>query len=188
MIIECGSRLTVQTDISEWGVETPPRGSETNLGKILQSRGGHLRLSRDSAMSPLLLSESPSPPGSGRNGTYMAQNAPVCFSHDCAAPGSSNKVCLLLIALRWPNQVWFSEITSLLDGLPWAIPNRRDPLSQGQGTIFHPRPELWNLHVDTTPEGYQLRDSGLSDEVIETILSARTSSTRRIYATKWGVL
>ncbi|XP_073721072.1 uncharacterized protein [Misgurnus anguillicaudatus] len=55
--------------------------------------------------------------------------------------------CLLLIAPRWPNRVWFSEMISLLNGSPWAIPERRDLLSQAGGTIFHPRPDLWNLHV-----------------------------------------
>ena len=54
---------------------------------------------------------------------------------------------LLLIAPRWPTRVWFSDLISLLDGSPWAIPIRRDLLSQAQGTVFHPRPELWNLHV-----------------------------------------
>ncbi|KAI2644567.1 Transposon Ty3-G Gag-Pol polyprotein [Labeo rohita] len=37
------------------------------------------------------------------------------------------------------------------------------------------------------PEGNQLRDTGLSPAVIETILSARASSTRKNYAGKWGV-
>ncbi len=54
---------------------------------------------------------------------------------------------LLLTAPRWPTRIWFSDLISLLDGSPWAIPVRRDLLSQAQGTVFHPRPELWNLHV-----------------------------------------
>ncbi|KAI2668821.1 Transposon Ty3-G Gag-Pol polyprotein [Labeo rohita] len=37
------------------------------------------------------------------------------------------------------------------------------------------------------PEGNQLRDTGLSPAVIETILSARAPSTRKNYAAKWGV-
>jgi len=30
---------------------------------------------------------------------------------------------------------------------PQRISERRDLLSQAQGTIFHPRPNLWNLHA-----------------------------------------
>ncbi len=35
----------------------------------------------------------------------------------------------------------------LLKAAPWPIPLRRDLLSQANGTIWHPRPELWVLHV-----------------------------------------
>jgi len=37
------------------------------------------------------------------------------------------------------------------------------------------------------PDWYQLRDTGLSTDVIETIFSARAYSTRKSYANKWGV-
>ncbi len=54
---------------------------------------------------------------------------------------------LLLLAPRWTTRIWFSDLISLLDGSPWAVPVRKDLLSQAQGTVFHNRPELWNLHV-----------------------------------------
>ncbi len=54
---------------------------------------------------------------------------------------------LLLIAPFWPSQTWFSEITPLLYRPPWEIPIRRDLLSQLQGKIWHPQPELWKLWV-----------------------------------------
>ncbi|CAM4729294.1 unnamed protein product [Leuciscus chuanchicus] len=56
-----------------------------------------------------------------------------------------DRVCLLLIAPRWPGRVWFPDLVSLLDGHPLELPVRRDLLSQAGGSIFHPRPELWNL-------------------------------------------
>ncbi|XP_059409232.1 uncharacterized protein LOC132143098 [Carassius carassius] len=56
-------------------------------------------------------------------------------------------VRLLLVAPFWPGRVWFSDLISLLDGSPWEIPVRRDLLSQVEGTIVHPRPELWKLWV-----------------------------------------
>ncbi len=30
---------------------------------------------------------------------------------------------------------------------PWPIPMRKDLLSQRRGTLWHPRPDLWKLHV-----------------------------------------
>ena len=56
-------------------------------------------------------------------------------------------VRLLLVAPFWPGRVWFADLVSLLDGSPWEIPIRTDLLSQAQGTIIHPRPELWKLWV-----------------------------------------
>ena len=58
-----------------------------------------------------------------------------------------DRVRLTLVAPRWPGRVWFSDLVSLLDGTPWRIPVRVDLLSQAQGRILHPRPELWNLWV-----------------------------------------
>ncbi len=70
---ECGSRLAVQTSCDTWGMETPPRSSQSNLGEILRSGGGPLCFTGDSTMSPLLLSDSSSSLGSGRYGQYVAQ-------------------------------------------------------------------------------------------------------------------
>ncbi len=40
-----------------------------------------------------------------------------------------------------------SELTQLLTAAPWPVPLRRDLLSQANGTIWHPRPELWALYI-----------------------------------------
>ncbi len=56
-------------------------------------------------------------------------------------------VRLLLVPPFWPGRVWFSDLISLLDSSPWEIPIRRDLLSQAEGMILHPRPELWKLWV-----------------------------------------
>ncbi len=53
---------------------------------------------------------------------------------------------VLLVAPYWPTQTWFSELILLPTAPPWRIPLRKDLLSQGLGTIWHPRPDLWNLH------------------------------------------
>ncbi len=54
---------------------------------------------------------------------------------------------VLLVAPHWPTRTWFPELISLVTVPPWLIPLRKDLLSQGLGTIWHPRPDLWNLHV-----------------------------------------
>ncbi len=54
---------------------------------------------------------------------------------------------VLLVAPYWPNRTWFPELMLLATAPPWQIPLRRDLLSQRRGTLWHPHPDLWNLHV-----------------------------------------
>ncbi len=54
---------------------------------------------------------------------------------------------VLLVAPYWPNRTWFPELMLLATGPPWPIPLRKDLLSQRRGTLWHPRPDLWKLHV-----------------------------------------
>ncbi len=54
---------------------------------------------------------------------------------------------VLLVAPYWPSQTWFSELMLLATAPPWPIPLRKDLLSQRWGTLWHPRPDLWKLHV-----------------------------------------
>ncbi len=54
---------------------------------------------------------------------------------------------VLLVTPFWPTRTWFPELILLATAPPWRIPLRKDLLSQGLGTIWHPRPDLWNLHV-----------------------------------------
>ncbi len=112
------------------------------------------------------------------------------ISPDRSAPGSTGEsspgpVPLLLIAPRWPGRVWFPNLFSLLDGPPLELPVRRDLLSQAGGSIFHPHPELWKLWA--WPLRGPSSNSGLSTEVVETILHSRAPSTRKLYALKWKV-
>ncbi|KAI2653825.1 putative V-type proton ATPase subunit H 2 [Labeo rohita] len=172
-------------------METPPRSSQSNLGKILRSRGGPLCFTGDSAMSPLLLSDSSSSPGSGHDGPYVTQTASVHISPDCSAPGS-------------PSQGPSTGVSPLIDSAPLAdqsmvlrsnIPSRRlamgdsgqerSPISGTGDNISSPARTLEPSCL--APEGDQLRDAGLPADVVETILSARAPSTRRSYALKWRV-
>ncbi len=80
----------------------------------------------------------------------------------------------LLMAPLWRNQYWFTELSRLLTAALWPIPLRRDLLSQANGTLRHPQPELWE-------------PSDLPESVLNTISQARAPSTRCLYAFKWSV-
>ncbi len=54
---------------------------------------------------------------------------------------------VLLVVPFWPTRTWFPELILLATAPLWRIPLRKDLLSQGLGTIWHPCPDLWNLHV-----------------------------------------
>ncbi len=56
---------------------------------------------------------------------------------------------VLLVAPYWPNRTWFPEweLMLLATAPPCPIPLRKDLLSQRRGTLWHPRPDLWKLHV-----------------------------------------
>ncbi len=90
---------------------------------------------------------------------------------------------VLLVAPLWRNQHWFAELARLLTAAPWPIPLRRDLLSQVNGTIWHPQPELWALHL--WPLDGNLRT--FPESVLNAISQARAPSTRRLYALKWSV-
>ncbi len=54
---------------------------------------------------------------------------------------------ILLVAPYWPTRTWFPELMLLMTAPPWQIPLRKDLLTQRRGTLWHPRPDLWKLHV-----------------------------------------
>ncbi len=54
---------------------------------------------------------------------------------------------ILLVAPYWPTRTWFPELMLLVTAPPWQIPLRKDLLTQRRGTLWHPRPDLWRLHV-----------------------------------------
>ncbi len=85
--------------------------------------------------------------GRGCVGPWMAQPPPLCIPPD--RPVSRIKERghkVLLMAPLWINQHWPSELTQLLIVASWPIPLIRYLLSQANGTIWHPRPDLWALH------------------------------------------
>lgn len=61
---------------------------------------------------------------------------------------SQEEACaVFLMAPHWQNHPWFPELVQLVSAAPWPMLLKRDLLSQEGGMIWHPQPELWNLHV-----------------------------------------
>lgn len=60
-------------------------------------------------------------------------------------------------------------------GLSVGDSGRRDLLSLAEGSIFHSCLGLWK-HVGLASEGAQILESGLSTEVVETIIHSRAPS------------
>ncbi len=69
---------------------------------------------------------------------------------------------------------------------PWRILLRKDLLSQGRGTIWHPRPDLWNLHIWSL-DATRRNSRDLSPAVVNTIIQARAPYTRRLDDLKWHI-
>ncbi len=133
-----------------------------------------------------VLSNSSGSTGTGCHGTDVADASSVRGSPIALLPGvlarvRRDEVSLLLVAPLWPGRVRFSDLISLLDGSPWEIPVRRDLLSQA--VVFTPARRCGRFGCG--PEGVQLVASGLSTEVVETILPSRAPSARKLYALKW---
>jgi len=71
------------------------------------------------------------------------------------------------------------SLIHLLDSPPFEIPVRRDLLFRQGAQYFTPDGDLEPIGLAS--EGAQLLKSGLSTEVIDTILSSRASATRQLY-------
>ncbi|CAM4571143.1 unnamed protein product [Leuciscus chuanchicus] len=76
---------------------------------------------------------------------------------------------VLLVAPYWPTRTWFAELMLLTTAPPWPIPLRMDLLSQRRGTLWHPRPDLWKLHVWSL-DGTRRRTPELAQSVVLSFL------------------
>ncbi len=68
-VSQYGSRHPLEAGAEARGMDASPRGGEVDLESVWPGTGGPLRYSGDSAMSPLVLSDSTSSTGAGCHGT-----------------------------------------------------------------------------------------------------------------------
>ncbi len=188
---ESRGRHAFKEENSSRGMEVTPRVSSDDLEPLRGSRGGFIRYERECTLPVVLLSV-PLPVGRGRAHSALADSQALCVSLRsryclwCYARSGRSERPVILIAPNWPNQPWFPDLTELLIAPPWPIPVRKDMLSQVDGSVWHPNPELWNLHV-WVASGLSGELDALQARVVGTLTEARAPSTRRLYALKWGV-
>ncbi len=119
----------------------------------------------------------------------MAEASSVRFSPDRSAPGSSRESApgrgpsiASSPVLAGPSVVLGPDFSPRRLSMGDSC-QERSPLTGG-GHDPSPPPRVVEA-VGVAPEGAQLIVSGLSTEVVETILQSRAPSTRKLYALKW---
>ncbi len=169
-----GSRHPVEAGAEARGMDASPRGGEADMESFWPGPGGFVCDSSDIALSPLVLSDSSSSPGAGCYGTDLAEASSVCFSPDRSAPRSSRESALgrgpsvaSSPVLAGPSVVLGPDFSSRRLTMGDSC-QERSPLT-GRGHDPSPPPGVVEA-VGVAPEGAQLIASGLSTEVVETIL------------------
>ncbi|KAI2659094.1 ORF V: Enzymatic polyprotein [Labeo rohita] len=128
-------------------------------------------------------------PGAGCHGTDVAEASSVRLSPDRSAPGSSRESApgrgvppSSSPVLAGPSMVLGPDFSPRRLSLGDSR-QERSPLTGG-GYCVSPSPGAVET-LGVAPEGAHLLASGLSTEVVETILQSRAPSTRKLYALKW---
>lgn len=188
-VFESGGRHPVEAGAEARGVESSPRGGGAPMGTFRSCRGRPICVPRDITLSTVVLSQPASPTGVGCYGTSVAEVTPVRFSPDRSAPRSSGEGS--------PGRAQSPAYSPVLAGPsmvfgPSISPRRLSPRDTDQersalsGEWVDPSPPSRAMEaVGLASEGAQLIDSGLSAEVVETILQSRAPSTRKLYAARW---
>ncbi|KAI2658584.1 hypothetical protein H4Q32_016681 [Labeo rohita] len=181
-VLKCGSRHPVETGAEARGMDASPRGGEADLESFWSSPSGPFCHEGEHAMSPLVLSSSSSSPGAGCHGTDVAEASSVRLSPNRSAPGSSRESPSSSPVLAGPSMVLGPDFSPRRLSLGDSR-QERSPLTGG-GYCVSPSPGAVET-LGVAPEGAHLLASGLSTEVVETILQSRAPSTRKLYALKW---
>ena len=183
-----GSRRPVEAGAEARGVATPPRGGGSHVCEIWPSGSGSFRVSRDVPLSTVVLSQASSSAGAGRHDADVAKAAYVRISPDPSAPGSlgagGDQPIFSSTPLAEPGMVLGHYSTA---GRPSvAGPSEEGSAVAGRGHNISP-PARVVEPLGLAPEGARYLEAGLSADVVETLLSSRAPSTRRLYSLKWNV-
>ncbi len=184
-----GSRRPVEAGAEARGMDASPRGGEADMESFWPGSGGFVCDSSDIALSPLVLSDSSSSTGAECYGTDLAEASSVRLSPDHSAPGISKENAMgrgLSVAsspvLAGPSMVLGHDFSPRRLSMGYS----RQEGSPLTGVGHDPSsPPVVVEAVGVASEGAQLKASGLSTKVVETILQSRAPSMRKLYALKW---
>ncbi len=180
-----GSRHPVEAGAEARGMDASPRGGEADMERFWPGSGGFVCDSSDIALSPLVISDSSSSTGAGCYGTDLAEASSTHLSPDRSAPGSSRESApgrgpsiASSPVLAGPSMVLGPDFSPRRLSLGDSR-QEGSPLTGG-GPDPSPPPGVVEA-VGVAPEGAQLIASGLSTEVVETILQSRAPSMRKLH-------
>ncbi len=133
-----GSRRAV-TSLAPRRVETPSPDGPADL-----ETDRPVRVPRDFSLPVVLLPDQ----GNTRHGcagTSLCKYAfpPVSLLAQTLCKIREDEEQILLVVPYWPTRTWFPELMLLVTAPPWQIPLRKDLLTQRQGILWHPHPDLW---------------------------------------------
>lgn len=133
-------------------MEISPPDHENDLESIRTRRGGHFCIIRGHSVYRNFFHDRALHSGSGGACPLLPKSSQVCFSpvnilHQLLCRIRQEKEPVLLSAPNWPTQPWFLDLIKMLLNPPCPIPLRRDPLSQLNGSVWHPNLVLWDSHV-----------------------------------------
>ncbi len=148
---ESRGRHAFKEENSSRGMEVTPRVGSDDLEPLRGSRSGFIRYERECTLPVVLLSV-PLPVGRGRAHSALADSQALCVSSDQdIASGVMQDQGGASVRHTHSSELAEPALVSgpdrAADSPPWPIPVRKDMLSQVDGSVWHPNPELWNLHV-----------------------------------------
>ncbi len=170
---QCGSRHLVEAGAEARGMDASHRGSEAYLEGVWPGSGGPLCDSGGIAMSPLVLCDSFGSTGAGCHGTDEAEASSVCFPPIALLPGVLARVLGRGQSTSGSTILAGPSMVLRHDFSPQRLSmgdfhQEGSPLT-GRGHHCAPLPGVVET-VSVATEGAHLIASGLSTEVVETIL------------------
>ncbi|XP_032363907.1 uncharacterized protein LOC116677742 [Etheostoma spectabile] len=185
-------RSPVTGESSVRRVDSPPTSGGTSLAEIRSSSRRSLRLAGKHTVSNVLLSvRRKCTAGCGRSSSPVAKRAALCISppqSHLSHSGEGERAGPIVnpdsaaVAI----QALVGGDNTAPGGRAMASPHtQRPPLPSGRGNL--PPPPGPRSALGLARERWNLNASGLSEQVIDTIQSARAASTRSLYSGKWRV-
>ncbi len=171
------SRHPVETGAEAREIEVPPRGGGADMEGVRPARSGSVCVSRDVSLSTLVLPHASSSSLTGRDGADVAKASSVCISPN-RSPGESSPGPVSTTS-HWPTVDGQIMIPRYNIPSRWAssgAPRQEWPSVPSRGLDISPSIRTVET-VGLASEGAQLIDSGLSTEVVETILHSRAPSS-----------